>query len=71
MNSAELMYALQCCAPTAKVERDCASCPFSLSDDCHNKLCNAVIGYIISTEGKHERVHNYIVEFIDGLDDIL
>ena len=67
MNSRDTMFALQCCAPSSRAERDCASCPLNNSDDCHTQLCVSAIEALTYERGivEHyvseiERIHNQL-----------
>ena len=65
MTDRELMFALQCCSPTAKSDRDCASCPFGGNDNCHSMLCDTTIDLIMRNQSKNESV----VYAIDAVTD--
>ena len=57
MTERELLLAFQCYSPSAREDRHCESCPLSNNfSDCHRKLCEATIQYIITQQGKLERV---------------
>ena len=70
MTARELMYAFQCCMPSAKAERDCGNCPFYNSTDCHTELCESAVEYIMREQSKGERFARGVDSVVDAVNNL-
>ena len=70
MTDRELMTALQCCSPATVSDRNCASCPFFRFKNCHTKLCEYLIDYIVREQGKTERFARGVDSVIDAINNL-
>ena len=60
MDAESIVYSMNCCAPSRKVDRDCASCPFSSYENCHEQLIMSAIDLITNERATVEHYANEI-----------
>ena len=70
MSDQELMFALQCCAPNHKSERNCYECPFNGDYMCHTELCESAIDFITRTVSHMESISHELDSISQLVDNI-
>lgn len=57
MTSREILSVLENCAPSQKYKRNCELCPLKSFNDCHARMCQALISYVTESRSKIERLN--------------
>ena len=70
MTTTEILSILTCCMPTKITERKCTECPLASCSNCHKRMCEIMMNYVMNVKCRDERIDVELERLLGSLSSL-